>query len=109
MRRSMRFDAAIAGAAAARIAPPAIPRSRCLRLRWWDGTALIPDHHQPVIAGLGAPGFPGASKHLAHRGAFEALELLARRIEAQNTVGGEIGEPDLVLVVDINRVAAGAD
>src|SRR5437763_1376602 len=72
--------------------------------------ALIPHHHQPVRPGLRAPGFARPAEHLAHRRAAlvrrKALEYLARGIEAQDGVRDEIGHPDLVLIVDVDRVAA---
>ena len=58
-----------------------------------------------------APDFARPAEHLAHRGAAlvarEALEFFGRRIEAHDGVGEPVGDPDLVLVVDIDRVAAG--
>src|SRR5215204_6182412 len=57
-------------------------------------TALVAQNDQPVIAGFGAPHFAGAAEHLAHRGTAlvrrEALELLGRRVEAQDRIRHEI-------------------
>src|SRR5581483_11081802 len=72
----------------------------------------IAHHHQPVGAGLRRPDLAGAAVELAHVGAApvagEALECLRRRIEAHDGIVGPVGEPDLVLVVDIDGVAARA-
>src|SRR5436853_7390402 len=81
--------------------PPSVLRTK---------VPLVPHHHQPVRPRLRAPSFAGPAEHLAHRGAAlvrrEALEFFCRGIEAQNCVGNKIRDPDLVLLVDINRVAA---
>src|SRR5947207_2648013 len=66
------------------------------------------DHDEAVIAGFAAPGFARPAIELAHvRARFvarECVELFRHGIEAQNRVGAEIGEPDLVLVVDIDGI-----
>src|SRR6476659_5724425 len=68
------------------------------------------DHDEAVIAGFAAPGFAGSAVELAHIGARfvarECVELFRQGIEAQDRVGAEIGEPDLVLVVDIDGIGA---
>src|SRR5882757_739747 len=70
----------------------------------------IPHHHQPVVPGFAAPGFAGPAEHLANAGAA----LVARKclvgfrlgVEALDGIGLPIGCPDLVLVVDIDRISA---
>ncbi len=56
------------------------------------------------------PHFAGPAEDLAHIGARfvtdESLEFFGRRIEAVDGVGRPIADPDLVLVVDIDGVAA---
>src|SRR4029453_13712854 len=68
------------------------------------------DHDETVIAGFAAPGFAGTAVELAHiRARFvagECVELFRHGIEAQNRVRPEIGDPDLVLVVDIDGIGA---
>src|SRR5437773_10820758 len=75
-----------------------------------SGTMLIPDHHQPVGARLRTPGLAGAAQHLTYRRATfvrrKAFELLGRRIETQDRVCDEVRHPNLVLIIDIDRVAA---
>src|SRR5206468_2100285 len=57
---------------------------------------------------FGAPRFAGTAGHLAYvRLVFvgrEAVERLGDGIEAHERVGGPVGEPHLVLVVDVHRV-----
>src|ERR1700750_16130 len=69
------------------------------------------DHEDPVVAGLAAPEFARPAVELAHIGvglvAGEHIELLGCGIEAHDRLGREIGEPDLVLVVDKDRIGAG--
>src|SRR6267142_7289695 len=64
------------------------------------------DHDETVISGFTAPGFAGPAVELAHiRARFvarERVELFGHGIEAHDRVGAEIGEPDLILVVDID-------
>src|SRR5215468_2740816 len=71
---------------------------------------LVADHHQAIGARLAAPRLARPPQHLAHACAllvaWEAFETLGHWVEAQHRVGGEVGDPDLVLVVDIDRVAA---
>src|SRR6476619_313732 len=68
------------------------------------------DHHQAIGTGLGAPYLAAAPVELTYIGsrlvAREDVELLRLRIEAHDRVGRKIGEPDLVLVVDIGGVSA---
>jgi len=62
--------------------------------------------HQPVVAGFGAPGLARPAEHLAHLraplAAWERFERLAGRVEANNGIVEDIGEPDFVLLVDID-------
>src|SRR5690349_2469228 len=66
------------------------------------------DHHQAVESRFRAPDFAGAAEHLAHVGpgaiGRHAVELFADRIEAHEGIGAPVGQPDLVLVVDPNRI-----
>src|SRR6185295_8554951 len=72
----------------------------------------ILDEHQPVVAGFCAPGFAGPAQHLADLraalAARERLEFLRGRVEADNGIGQEVGQPNLVLLVDIDGVASAA-
>src|SRR3546814_5021510 len=69
---------------------------------------LGPEHHDAVGARLRRPDLALAPQHLPHGGipavAREAFETLGLRIEAQHRVGTEVGYPDLVGLVDIDRV-----
>src|SRR3546814_233497 len=69
---------------------------------------LGPEHHDAVGARLRRPDLALAPQHLPHGGipavAREAFETLGLRIEAQHRVGAEVGDPDLVGLVDIDRV-----
>src|SRR6185503_16299740 len=71
---------------------------------------LILDHDKPVDAGLRTPNLARPAKQLSDRStalvAREALESFGRRIEPDNGVGDEVCDPNLVVVVDIDRVAA---
>src|SRR5580704_17432070 len=76
------------------------------------GRLLIPDDDESVIARFSAPQFTGTPQHLAHAGAAlvarERLEGLLHGIEALNRIGEPVDGPDLVLVVDIDRIGARA-
>src|SRR5262245_51643745 len=76
----------------------------------FPGHALITDHHQPVGAGLAAPGLARPPQHLAYVGtslvAGEGGVGLGRRVETLDGVGRPVGGPDPVLVVDVNRIGA---
>src|SRR6185295_16834390 len=93
----------------ARLAPP-LTRRRQSFAHPTDRAWSVAQDHQPVGAGLRAPHLAGAAEHVAHRGAAlvrrEAVELLGRGIKTQYRVGDEVGDPHLVLVVDIDRIAA---
>src|SRR4029077_9860413 len=73
--------------------------------------SLIANDHQPVIAGLAAPGLTRTAQHLAHAGAAlvarERLERFGRGIEALDRIGEPIGRPHSVLVVHIDRMGTG--
>src|SRR4051794_25343449 len=66
------------------------------------------NHDQSIRSRFGAPRFAGTARHLAHVRLVlvggEAVELLGDGIEANERVGGPVGEPHLVLVVDVHRV-----
>src|SRR3954447_9324316 len=66
------------------------------------------DHDQPVVAGLAAPDFAGLAVQLSDIGvrlvAGEDIEALVERIETHDRVGRKIGKPDLVPVIDIDRI-----
>src|SRR4051794_28014384 len=70
------------------------------------------DHDHPVVARFAAPEFTRTAVELTHIGvglvAREHVEPLGGRIEANDGVGGEVGEPDLVLVVHKDGVGAWA-
>ena len=59
-----------------------------------------------------APRFSASPEHLSNVGSGlgrrEAFERFVDRIEFDDRVGDPFGEPDLVLVVDMDRIAAGA-
>src|SRR6185369_9758614 len=99
--------------------PPSRPPSpasltRASRTRRWaapssgDRALLRADHHQPVGAGFRAPDFAGPAEQLPHLGvgavAGKALEAFGLRIEAHDGIGAEIGQPHLVLVIDIDGI-----
>ena len=69
-----------------------------------------PDHRDVLGAAFRQPDLARSTEDLAHvRGLArkaEALELLGRRVEAQHRVGAEVADPDLVALVDIDRVGA---
>src|SRR5215204_5740980 len=133
IRRSISADrAANAGPARPRSGRPAKngkpPSSRstfrrsvtgCIAGKLSQAAAALPatrqsilNKHQPAVAGFGAPGLAGAAQHLPHLRATltarESLELLRHRIEPDDGVGHEVGQPDLVLLVDMDRIAAAA-
>src|SRR5262249_15419670 len=70
----------------------------------------VAHHHQSLGARLAAPGLAVPAEHLAHIGtalvARERGVALGHRIEALDRVGGPVGRPHPVLVVDIDRVGA---
>src|SRR6266478_4271229 len=73
--------------------------------------ALIPHHHQAVVAGFAAPGLARTAQHLAHAGAalvaWEGFERLGYRIESLDRIGEPVGRPYPVLVIHIDRIGAG--
>src|SRR3954468_13470289 len=73
--------------------------------------SFVADHHQPVGAGFRAPDFAATAEQLTDAGvpmrAREAFEFSRIGIEAYDRVSGEIAQPDLVVIVDIHRVATG--
>src|SRR5712691_8879686 len=68
----------------------------------------IPHHHQPIRSGFPAPRLARPSQHLAHvRALLVAWERrvgFSLGIEALDGVGGPIGGPDAILVVDVDRI-----
>src|SRR6266576_1648655 len=71
--------------------------------------SLRGDHYQPIGTGLGAPRFAGTAEHLANIGViairWEAIEFFSRRIEVHDRVCAPVGEPNLVAVVDPDRIS----
>src|SRR4029434_4206744 len=69
-----------------------------------------PHDDQPVDTGFGTPHFSGSAEQLTYRCATlvarKAFECFGGRIKTVDGMGGEIGNPHLVIVVDINCVAA---
>src|SRR6266536_413922 len=65
-------------------------------------------HDQSRVARFGSPRFTRAAQHLADVGAravgCKGLEFLADGIEPDEGIGRPVGEPDLVLVVDPDRI-----
>ena len=77
-------------------------------LRKRDQSRTTTSRSVPDSAPQTSPGRPSSWRTEAPRLLLaEALEFLGHRVEAQDGVGEQIAEPDLVLVVDIDRVAAG--
>src|SRR5476649_119649 len=74
-----------------------------------SGPRLVDAEDAPG-ARLGAPDFAGTSVQLTDIGARlvgrEGEEGLAPGIKAQDRVGGEVGEPDCVGLVDIDGIGA---
>src|SRR5690349_6289784 len=73
-----------------------------------QGGVSSPDHGDVLGAAFGEPDLAGASQDLAHVGAAarqgEALELLARGIEAEDRVAGPLAGPHLVAVVHVDGI-----
>src|SRR5262245_26892635 len=71
---------------------------------------LVFYHDEPINAGLRTPHLAWPAEQLTDRCATlvarETVEGFARRIESHDGIGHEIGDPDLVVVVDIDRVTA---
>src|SRR4029453_14437655 len=70
----------------------------------------VPHDDQPVDTGFGTPHFSGSAEQLTYRCATlvarKAFECFGGGIKTVDGIGGEIGNPHLVIVVDINCVAA---
>ncbi len=60
----------------------------------------------PLSGSHTSPGRPRIWRTLRPRAKAEALELLARRIEAQHRVAAEVADPDRVALVDVDGVGA---
>src|SRR5690606_13609595 len=89
---------------------PALPTNRASAADAARRLPVRPITHddQPVGTGFRAPRFPCAPEHLAHVGvgpvAREAAKRLVCRLEADDRIGCEIGEPHLVAFIDVNRI-----
>src|SRR5262245_41304538 len=70
----------------------------------------VPHDDQPVDTGFSAPHFPRAAEQLPHRCATlvarKTFERFGGGIKSVDGIGDEISNPHLVIVVDINRIAA---
>src|SRR5664279_2420646 len=68
------------------------------------------DHRDVLGAALGQPHLARATEDLAHARRLareaEALETLAVGIEAEHGVAAEVADPDLVALVDPDRIGA---
>src|SRR5262245_14482257 len=71
---------------------------------------LVFYHDEPINAGLRTPHFARPTEQLTNRCATlvarETVEGFARRVEPHDGIGHEIGDPDLVVVIDVDRVTA---